>query len=218
MNKEDIPKLAEKLLSDYLHEPGGVLYSSHETLKPGKVYLLGFNPGGSNGSSLANSLDTMLSHTENAYIDECWCNGSGSWDSGEAPLQRRIDWLLTELGLETREVCASNLIFLQSRTVKDIGYELADICWPVHEAIMDIIKPNLILAFGNSQVSPYEYLHSRFGGSQEELPAGHGSWRIKGFSCQINGRPTYVAGLPHLSRYSPIDKHDVTEWLKTKLG
>lgn len=35
-----------------MDEPGSVLYSSHETLRSGKAYLLDFNPGGSGGQSI----------------------------------------------------------------------------------------------------------------------------------------------------------------------
>jgi hypothetical protein len=55
------------------------------------------------------------------------------------------------------------------------------------------------------------------GGKQESFPAGHGNWSVKGFSCKINNRPVYVAGLPHLSRYSPVGKNHVLEWLSKKL-
>lgn len=215
MNKESITSVIKKELSEHLETPGGILYSSHETLRPGSIYLLGFNPGGSGGMPLGESLKNMLSYNENAYLDECWRNGNGSWGPGEAPLQQRINWLLQELGAETREVCASNLIFFQSRTANDINFKLADSCWPVHEAILDIVQPKLILTFGNSGVSPYGYLYAKFGDKQEEFPSGHGNWKVKGFSCHINGRPTYVAGLPHLSRYSPVGKQDVIDWLKS---
>ena len=217
MKKQDIPKIANNLLSDHLSKSGGILYSSHETLKPGPVYLMGFNPGGSGGAPLADSLESMLSYSGNAYIDECWNNANGSWNAGEAPLQKRIRWLLAKLGLDVTDVCASNLIFFRSQSAQDINFSLADDCWPVHEAILEVVQPRMILTFGNSDASPYGYLFSRFGGTQETLPSGHGNWKVKGFTCSINGRSTYVAGLPHLSRYSPIEKNEVVSWLKARL-
>lgn len=213
MKKEDIPKVAKEALTDLLGEPGGVLYSSHETLQPGDVYLLGFNPGGSGNRPLGESIDSMLSYSDNAYIDECWANGVGTWEAGKSPLQERICWLLTSMGLNPREVCAANLIFLQSRNASGINYSLAKRCWVVHEAILKVVKPKLILAFGNSNVSPYAYLRAMFGGEEESMPAGHGSWLIKRFRCEIDGRPTYIVGLPHLSRYSPYEKDGVVKWV-----
>lgn len=217
VKKEQIQNLARKHLSEFLEQPGSILYSSHETLKPGSVYLLGFNPGGSNGAPLGQSVASMLSYTGNAYIDERWKNGNGEWAEGDAPLQARIRWLLKELGLHTSEVCASNLIFLQSRQATDVSFSLAKKCWPVHEAILELVQPKLIIAYGNSNVSPYGYLRAMFEGEEEQIPSGHGNWKVKGFNCSIGGRPTYVAGVPHLSRYSPIDKHEVARWLAERL-
>jgi|AntAceMinimDraft_11_1070367.scaffolds.fasta_scaffold00918_6 hypothetical protein len=217
MSKNEIPKIAKKALSDVLSESGSILYSSHETLKSGDVYLLGFNPGGAGGKPVEQSINSMLTNTDNSYLDESWENHNGVWANGKAPLQKRVQWILESLRLNTRDVCASNLIFLQSREASDISYSLAEQCWPVHEAILNIIKPKLIIAFGNSAISPYGYLQSMLGGKAEYFPSGHGSWSVKGFSCKINGLPLYVAGLPHLSRYSPIGKNQVVEWLSKKI-
>lgn len=217
MSKETIPNIAKEILADLLGESGSILYSSHETLKLGEVYLLGFNPGGAGGNPLEKNIDSMLLNTTNAYLDESWENRNGVWANGEAPLQKRVKWVLESVGLNTRNVCASNLIFLQSRGAGDISYSLAEKCWPVHEAILNVVKPKLIIAFGNSGVSPYGFMHSKFGGKEEYLPSGHGSWSLKGFNCQINGHSVYIAGLPHLSRYSPIGKEKVREWLSKQI-
>jgi hypothetical protein len=217
MSKDEIPRIAKKALSDVLGESGSILYSSHETLKSGDVYLLGFNPGGAGGNPVEQSINSMLKNTTNSYLDESWENHNGVWANGEAPLQKRVQWVLESIGLNPREVCASNLIFLQSREASGISYSLAKKCWPVHEAILNIVKPRLIIAFGNSAVSPYGYLHSMLGGKEEYFPSGHGNWSVKGFNCKINGLPVYIAGLPHLSRYSPIGKNQVMEWLSKQI-
>ena len=195
MNKDEIPTIAKNNLADLLEKPGSILYSSHETLKPGTVYLLGFNPGGTGGKPVERSINKLLTNTTNAYLDESWENQNGLWASGEAPLQKRIQWVLKSIKLNPRDVCASNLIFFQSREASDISYSLAKQCWPIHEAILSIVKPKLIIAFGNSETSPYGYLHSILGGKEEYFPSGHGKWQLKGFNGQINGRSVYVAGL-----------------------
>tara|TARA_A200000159_G_scaffold160134_1_gene179778 strand:- start:5147 stop:5347 length:201 start_codon:yes stop_codon:yes gene_type:complete len=66
MEKEQIPKLAIEVLSDVLNSPGKVLYSSHETLKAGDIYFLGFNPGGREGPELERSIENMLTSTNNS--------------------------------------------------------------------------------------------------------------------------------------------------------
>ena len=111
MEKEQIPHLAAEVLSDLLQSPGKILYSSHETLKSGDIYFLGFNPGGREGPELEKSIKNMLTTTHNSYLDESWDNGNGSWRPGNAPLQKRVVWLFESLSLNPKEVCASNLIF-----------------------------------------------------------------------------------------------------------
>ena len=218
MRKEDIPVIARNALSDLMSESGGILYSSHETLKKGDVYLLGFNPGGSGGPSIEESVEEILSSEINAYLDESWSNGNGSWGAGEATLQRRIVYLLNELGLEPREVCSSNLIFVRSRDEAGVDYSLAKQCWPVHEAIIELVQPKLILAFGNSDKSSYGYLRKLLNGKENSEWSGHGNWDVKGFETELNGRDIYVAGIPHLSRYSPEGKQSVIQWLKSHLN
>jgi len=217
MTKNEIVNIAKTHLAQFHTKPGAILYSSHETLKPGSVYLLGFNPGGSGGPHLNQSIEKLLTNEENSYLDECWANKRGTWKEGEAPLQERVCWVLENLGLNPREVCASNLIFLQSQKAIDIDYALADICWPVHEALLEIVKPRMILVFGNSVLSPYGYLHSKYGGEQDYIPSGHGNWKIKCFRCVIGGKDSIVAGLPHLSRYKPIGKKHVIQQLNVWL-
>lgn len=214
MTKLEIPNIAIGCLSGLLDRPGSILYSSHETLRPGDAYVLGYNPGGSAGSPIQMSIDELLTKTTNAYLDEKWEHKNRVWPEGEAPLQKNMKWIVESLGLCLREVCTSNLIFFQSPKASDINSELADQCWPVHRAIIAIIKPKIIIAFGNNAVdSPYAYLHARFGGTEESIPSGHGDWKVKGFKSYIDGHPLYMAGLPHLSRYSAIGKNYIIDWL-----
>lgn len=224
MTINDIPLIAQQCLSDWLDKPGTILYSSYETIKPGSVYLLGFNPGGTDGTPLKDSIAAILHKKTNDYLDQTgWKNGNGTWPEDKAPLQKRVCWLLEMIGLNPGGVCASNLIFLQSRKANDIDYSMyAERCWPVHEAILGIVQPKLIITFGNSKISPYSYLHSKFGSKEDHskddcIPSGHGNWNAKGFQCKINGNNVYVAGLPHLSRYSPKDKTQVVEWLSRQI-
>ena len=211
ITKADIPSLALQTLDDQLDKTGTILYSSHDTLQPGKIYLMGLNPGGSGGSSLRDNVTKMLTKTENAYLDEAW----GEYDQmGEAPLQKRIQWVLTTLGADTRDIFATNLIFVQSRDDKGVTLSQAQQCWPVHEAMLEIVQPSLIVAFGNSDWSPYGFIHALFGGEQEYQRAEHGDWNLKRFQTTIGGRKTTVIGLPHLSRYQPMGKPSVEAWLK----
>lgn len=219
MEKMQIPLVAREQLANYLEMSGAILYSSHQTLQKGDIYLLGFNPGGGEDEPLAKAIDGMLSATGNAYLDQDWSGPRRTYGKGGAPLQKRVSWLLDALGYEPGRVCASNLIFMRSRSSAMIPFDYADICWPVHQAVLDVVRPKLILAFGNSARSPYAYLKGRFGDSREdEIHAGHGNWKVKGCSLLVReGQRIYLAALPHLSYYSPIGKADIVAWLKGKL-
>jgi hypothetical protein len=84
----------------------------------------------------------------------------------------------------------------------------------VHELILERVRPILIVAYGNSDVSPYAFLRSVFRPTHEDVfPSGHGAWLCRAFSTGN----MCVAGLPHLGRYA-IDRHpDVGRWLKTMM-
>lgn len=214
INKLQLSEIAKNALEEMLDRSGSVLYSSHETIKPGSVYLMGLNPGGSDGLPLSKSIEEILTRNTNAYLDEAWENGIASYEPGKAPLQQRIVWLLERLGYNPAEVIATNLIFMQSRDASGISYDIAERCWPVHEALLNIVQPKLILVFGNSGFSPYGFIHKKYGGEQTYIPAGHGDWSIKKFPTKIGKNQVTVVGLPHLSRYDPKGKMHIIDWIK----
>jgi hypothetical protein len=138
--------------------------------------------------------------TKNEYLDVSWQGRP----PGRSKLQRRVAELATMIGVDLRAVCAANLIFVRSKDAQSCGYpELAEMCWPVHQAILKTVRPKLVVCYGNSGESPYAFLHSVLPVRDEmEFPSGHGVWRCRAF--RSNGM--WVVGLPHLSRYA-IDKH-----------
>lgn len=215
----DVGRLLDK--AAVLSRSGGILYSASHTLTKGDLYILGLNPGGSEGPRISEDLVALPTKIDNSYLDESW----RGYAPGEAPLQRRIKKLVESVGTELSNVCASNLIFMRSQDAKGIEYPNdADICWSVHKKVLDIVQPKLIIAFGNSSCSPYRYLFYKFNkdGREDTLDSGHGSWKCRGFEALIEGRNIYIAGFPHLSRYSPFDKDGyikvhLATWLKEKL-
>src|SRR5262249_27330609 len=96
----------------------------------------------------------------NSYLDTIW---SRNRTVGGAPLQRRVVWLLESLGLHARNVAASNLIFFRSRDAAGSQFRrFATLCWPVHERIIQIVRPRLVIVYGNSGVSPFSYLLNEY--------------------------------------------------------
>ena len=85
-------------LSAHMERSGSILYSANTTLEAGDVYLIGFNPGGEDepvykAPTIGEQIDALAHRTTNAYLDEKWRG-----KAGEDPLQRRVTWLLEELG------------------------------------------------------------------------------------------------------------------------
>ena len=162
VTKAELPALALESLGDLSDRSGLLLYSSHETLRPGEVYFLGFNPGGDAPTPLRRTVPEILTQTENAYLDECWAPGGRSYAAGRAPMQMRTVQVLKALGLDPRAVCSSNLIFVRSVDSKGVENYMADRCWPVHRAVLDIVRPRLIVSCGNSWSSAYGYIRGQF--------------------------------------------------------
>ena len=167
------------------------------TLKPGRVFLLGLNPGGSpqrlDLPTVGGSLDRLPAGEAKVYLDTCW-NG---YALGEAPLQMRVTQLLRQLGEDPASVAASNLILVRSRDASSSRFDTcADLCWRVHEKILEIIRPRLLLVLGNSGGSPYPYPARHFQATEHTVdPSGYGTWTCRSFV--VSGR-FRVVGLRHL--------------------
>ena len=236
---DELSKLISCKLEKYLDKKGGILYSSHETICAGDVYLIGMNPGGEGGTApkLSDCLlesrkndDGNIYRQDNAY----WPGTDGHhWAS---QLQSRVQWLLEGLvGKEkAKKVFATNLVFIQSSNknafYKEVGMsiqEAAKACWPVHKAFLSIVRPKLILAFGNAEgFSPYRYMRDKYIGKDKECRKTfeHGTRPLKGFHTkeikEIPGQDVFVAGLPHFSwgpHYSSKidDNQPVINWIKS---
>lgn len=215
VNKSDLPAIALEALGDLADKPGGVFYSSHEALRPGEVYFLGYNPGGVGTYPIRETFAGMLTQRENAYLDQCWGLGGKLYPAGKAPMQMRTVHVLESLGLAPRDVCSANLIFVSSVDSKGVEISMADRCWPVHRAVLEIVQPRLIVSCGNSGLSTYGYLKRRFSNPQEtSVPSGHGGYRLKHFDAEIDGRHYRILGLPHLSWYKPQGRPEFTEWIR----
>jgi hypothetical protein len=225
-NVAAVVRTAEEFLSkDLLEASGTILYNSFETLKRGKYYFLGLNPGGSEldtENSIQKSLDNLTSQTQNAYLKGPK-DGLADWGryaSGYAPLQLRYQHLFTELGEELDSVCASNLIFRRSVGEKEAGgIKMADRCWEVHEAILKIVQPEAIIVFGKL---PFFFIKDKLGGTDlTESCTRHGSWKLRNSILKggaILKTEAQLIGLPHLSRYEIDRDKAVIDKIKMYLG
>lgn len=191
------------LVPTLLDDSGAVLYSALTTLCPGRFYFVGLNPGGINGRSIRESLDSLLVSNANAYLDEDWSADHRHYGVGGHPLQRRAKALFEAFDCDIRSVCAANLIFSRTQGERQLNLELAEVCWPVHALILGIVQPRSIIAFGRHTFS---FFAEKLGpGETIAIDSGHVNWK-----CRVHhagGR--VLVGLPHLSRYS-IARHSST--------
>jgi hypothetical protein len=216
-----ILKLDETGISDL---PGGFLYSGIGTLTPGKGYMLGYNPGGDEkeetNSPKAHLQDLMRRAPDwNEYMDGVWCPGGRRRLAGQAPLQMRVQALLKGIGLSTRSVCASNLIFVRSRDQAGLSQatQLAEKCWAVHRFLLEQVRPQAILSIGGGKVFNFIASHGRLLSPVEQRASGHGDWQCQATRVAIGNRTYNLISLPHLSRYAVNQYPDVIKWVKTKV-
>lgn len=198
--------LAEVGLID---QSGAVLYAGASTLRPGPVYLVGLNPGGSEGPSLRSSIAASR-REHNAYLDEEWAPG-GHWQpKGQATLQRRIQGLCARMGLDTRAVPASNLVFTRSsRLNKHLGFEEAlRLCRPVHEIFVSAVQPRFLMTFGS--IDNFERAVSIT--TIESRPADHGNWKAHRGTASLDGYSFAFGNVPHMSLWASDSRAEVVDW------
>lgn len=186
-------------LRSILDQSGKVLYSSVDTLCPGKIYFLGIQPGGTpglSGTTIRENLELIPKKQTNDYLDEQWHDNV---------LQNHVINFLTGIGLGVRDVCASNVVFIRRKAQPSEKEYMtqANICWPVHLDIISIVRPSAIIAFGDY---PYKFIRSCLGTSKEDFaPSGHahryGTLFCQSFQTEVNGYKTSVVGIPHLRRF-----------------
>lgn len=196
---------------------GGVFYSKPELLTRGDVYLMGYNPGGDSGPPISDELDNHFAKNVSGY-EQIWQHRSGTNDDGTTK-HRNVEGLtryqrglieITELlDYSPDQVFMTNLIFFQSHDGKGVHYKRdSAVCWPVHEKLLSIVQPKIIVAVGNGNAgSAYTRLlqekrHSLVASSQVVKRANHGKFRLKGFRFSEGSRDVVVLGLPHFSYYN----------------
>ena len=138
-----------------LKRSGSIFYSGKEAFVGRKVlYILGLNPGGIPAEVPTATISASIS--EFKRCDEPWSEYQQSWEDampGTWGLQPRILHMLDRLELDPRTVPSSNVVFVQSRGEKELGFEKAELlksCWPLHQAVIDSLSIRTILCFGGT--------------------------------------------------------------------
>jgi hypothetical protein len=218
-----IAKLQATGLADM---PGKLLYSGIGTLCPGKIYLLGWNPGGDPSIESQSIRDHLLKLAQersdwNEYLDEGWRVRRRMYAPSDAPMQRRVSNLLTGIGLPVRAVCASNMIFARSSVSEHLvnPAELSRRCWHVHKFILRRVQPKGILTIGKE---PFDYILTQGKplSKTEKEPAGQGTLMCRAVRVQLEAQDVAVVSVPHLGErlhYEPECHPSVIDWVHHKL-
>jgi len=186
-----------------LKAPGRFLYNDISTLRQDDFYLLGINPGGKpeiENTPLFEEIRSWSQKSTHAIAVEGW----------NTTYQRTVEALCSAVGKELRELCSSNLYFIRTPGTDLLDATLSQlradfrVFWPVHEAVLDIVKPKCIFVFGadvfskiiqlmlNSKEKPLLKYKSR-----PLLPKYKG-----GCNCSVGegerlGSPMKVIGMPY---------------------
>ncbi|MCK4676768.1 MAG: hypothetical protein KAT48_01435 [Bacteroidales bacterium] len=210
---ENVKQKAKQILKDYLNEKGAILYSSIETLKGGNVYILGLNPAGvENKENLNEIIDNLHERKENAYLDENWSSKTRTYKIGMHPIQKGLKSIANSLKENIEDICASNIIFIATKRSNELNFwKLASMCWPLHEEILKIVQPKVVIVFGiDENGSAYSFLKNKFKPKKIiSYASHHGAWECYSFKTD---NYTIIA-VPHLSCYSVYKYPDVLEWI-----
>lgn len=197
------------------NEKGAILYSGWSTLKEGRFYILGLNPGGNDGHSVYHDIINTTEHYS-AYQEGEWSTDYVNYSKGCAPHQNRVKRIIESLGIEPNNVLCTNAIFKQSRNKSGVSWQNFEDGWFIHQFLLSIVRPKVIVCLGNgASLSAFSLLHQKSMGSPERsyLPGGHHDSRYafmkgRGFSgtFDLNGsqlKNVLVLGAPHPSRFDP---------------
>jgi hypothetical protein len=116
---------------------------------------LGLNPGGSPSVQAAETIGRDLAAWRagprqwSAYIDSSW----RGMPAGTYGIQPRIRHLFDRLGLDPRDIPASNVVFLRSNDEAALATEKQSSltkCWPVHQAVIERLGVSTVLCLGGT--------------------------------------------------------------------
>ena len=145
-----------ELLSGIAEKPGAVLVSGADTLVPGPLYVMGFNPGGSaEGDGTAESL-TIGASIERSRGKDAWHEwvDDNYGGSGHSILQSRICSVFKELNVDPRKTLSTNALFVKSNDAGalerpwDLWWQH---CWPVHRFLLHVVRPAVVVCLGNGE-------------------------------------------------------------------
>lgn len=155
-----VRQVRQILGDDLLKMPGGVFYSSRDTLKRGQFYMMGHNPGGQQNEK--ETIDKDIHQWINRPLSNwsAYFFSDDQWnDKGEVPHQRRVQELgelLLGTGQGIRDIFSANAIFVRTPAshmlnILPFNSDYRERCWQAHKVFLGIVKPTLIVCLGNDE-------------------------------------------------------------------
>jgi uracil-DNA glycosylase len=207
-------KFLERSLPKVYKSHGHALFSPPRTVAPYPVLILGTNPGGDGQATVAENLGRRKEHPEaHGYAADKTLRMpplKGQPPPRESTLQKVLTELMRALDLKIENVPATNIVFKHSKSTNQLRLpEDADECWPAIDFLLNIVRPKLIVAFGNSGTSSYTYLREHKASTPVHLefpirnPGNLRSEFVRRFVWERErGHSVLVFGIPHPSRFN----------------
>jgi hypothetical protein len=139
-----------------LDRSGSLFYSGRAAFAaPSRLYIVGLNPG---GDPVAQAAETIGAHRQRFRDGQAWWSeyADESWRGakpGEGGMQPRVLHMIARLGLDARAVPASNVVFIRSSAEATLNSEKSEMlraCWPVHHAVIEALRVQVVLCFGGT--------------------------------------------------------------------
>ena len=227
-----IEKTKELLVKTGLqNERGSIIYSADSTLKKGKFYFLGQNPGGNKENKYGE--DTILnqlvySGEHNEYTEGEWTGTKGKTH------QHNIKKMFSDLELELENVFSTNLSFIRSSRTETYERNLKDdydSFWFIHEFFLSVVKPRFIITNGAQPRDYFMKKMTKIKKHERKEMKSYGRYNHVANSFTGSLQTCYetldeltVLAIPHLSNvtnnlndYDEYYKEGV-EWLKKRLN
>ena len=149
---QQVDDFAKLVPESYLDRSGAVFYSGRRAFsQPSDLYVLALNPAGDpeGPHTIRRNIDSVVNrHPDNwsAYRDERWSGNRPGCDRR----QRRVLHLFNRIGRDPGEVPTSETVFLRATDWRKLGEleELAQECWPFHEAVIKTLGVRVIVCQG----------------------------------------------------------------------
>ncbi len=205
--------MRQRFYATYYNDP-------YMALKPGRIYLLGLNPGGPDDYKYDQPEEPPFDWGDkfnetgkpySSFLDEEW-----SASPGNAPYQRNVTRLVMHLHGRSREddpdamsmrtTFATNVCFLRTPNAEELWkYPPELIDWhEFHERLVAIVQPEIILCIGNqmNQSSSFSILHHQQQSPRYEEYKVNDRRNVRAFVADklLPDKQIKVIGVPHLSQ------------------